>query len=150
MYEIYTDGSVTLNPNGAMGYGVAVYFNGKPLHTFAGYDPEADDNTNNKAEHLAMNYALDWIKDNVPQKSTVKMYSDSNLVVNQVNGTWRIKNGSSREIAEINRILFFELKQNYGISLSWVSRNNNTITDILSHQATKENPMQIWNCVATK
>ena len=45
--------------------------------------------TNNELEYLAVLYALDYIN-NRHKKDNVTIYSDSKLIVNQINGEWRI------------------------------------------------------------
>jgi len=47
------------------------------------------DLTNNELEYLAVLYALDYIN-NRHKKDNVTIYSDSKLIVNQINGEWRI------------------------------------------------------------
>ena len=43
------------------------------------------DPTNNELEYLALLYALGYVRDNYPDKY-VRIYSDSKLIVNQING----------------------------------------------------------------
>ena len=47
------------------------------------------DLTNNELEYLAVLYALDYIN-NRHKKDNITIYSDSKLIVNQINGEWRI------------------------------------------------------------
>ena len=45
--------------------------------------------TNNELEYLALLYALGYVRDKYPSKE-ILIYSDSMLVVNQMNGKWRV------------------------------------------------------------
>ncbi len=40
-------------------------------------------------EYLALKYGLEYINNNYPKKQ-ITIYSDSMLIVNQVNGVWRV------------------------------------------------------------
>jgi ribonuclease HI len=45
--------------------------------------------TNNELEYLALLYALEYIANNY-KKRNITIYSDSMLIVNQINGKWRV------------------------------------------------------------
>jgi len=85
------------------------------------------DRTNNEAEYYALLKALELI----PEKATGKVQgdigaalvrSDSKLVVNQVNGEWRVEDEKLIELSEKAR----ELIKNLGsVRLEWVPREEN-------------------------
>jgi len=54
--------------------------------------------TNNELEYLAVLYALEYIHNNYPD-DVVTIYSDSKLVVNQLDKEWKIMNQSLWELA---------------------------------------------------
>ena len=59
---------------------------------------------------------------------------DSNLVIQQLSGNWKIKEENLKKIAE-------EIKQELGnlkISYTWIPREQNKIADALSNKAMDE------------
>jgi len=53
--------------------------------------------TNNELEYLALEYALRYIENRYSSKD-VTIYSDSKLVVSQINGEWRVTTESLRPL----------------------------------------------------
>jgi ribonuclease HI len=47
------------------------------------------DPTNNELEYLALLYGLEYVNNNY-SKIKITIYSDSMLIVNQINGKWRV------------------------------------------------------------
>jgi len=86
MYEvsIYTDGACSGNP-GPAGIGVVIIYNGhkKEISEYIG---EA---TNNIAEVKAVIVGLSQLK--YPEKTHVKLYTDSQWVVGALTQNWKIK-----------------------------------------------------------
>ena len=76
---IYTDGACSGNP-GPGGYGV-VLMSGKYTKEISGGEPET---TNNRMELMAVIVGLQALK----RPCTVKLYSDSQYVVNMINQGW--------------------------------------------------------------
>lgn len=79
---IYTDGACSGNP-GPGGYGV-ILMSGKYSKEISGGDPNT---TNNRMELMAVITGLQALK----RPCTVKLYSDSQYVVNMVNQGWLAK-----------------------------------------------------------
>ena len=79
---IYTDGACSGNP-GPGGYGV-ILMSGKYSKEISGGDPNT---TNNRMELMAVIVGLQALK----RPCTVKLYSDSQYVVNMVNQGWLAK-----------------------------------------------------------
>lgn len=91
---IYTDGACSGNP-GPGGYGV-ILMSGKYSKEISGGDPKT---TNNRMELMAVIVGLQALK----RPCTVKLYSDSQYVVNMVNQGWLVrwkKNGWMRNKSE--------------------------------------------------
>lgn len=90
VFNIYTDGAARGNP-GPSASGFAVYDSlGKELHARSHFN---GNKTNNFAEYIAVIRALEWCTENLPKLSEIdiRLYSDSELVVRQINGKYRIK-----------------------------------------------------------
>ncbi len=94
-----------------------------------GHGPEM---TNNIAEYNAVGRAIRFANDNNHINAVFR--TDSQLVVNQVNGTWRINKPHLLKMALRTREL---LKANGG-RLEWVPREENEIADTLSRKAYAE------------
>ena len=85
------------------------------------------DRTNNEAEYYALLKALELIAEKTTGKVPVNIgealvRSDSKLVVNQVNGEWRVEDEKLIELSEKARDLIKDLGS---IRLEWVPRDEN-------------------------
>ena len=81
--------------------------------------------TNNELEYLALLYALDYIN-NRHKKDKVTIYSDSKLIVNQINGEWRITTERLQPLYDkcIKRMTD-------KIKIKWIGRDSNLAGIIL-------------------
>jgi ribonuclease HI len=127
--QIYTDGASRDNPGKS-----AIAFrildrSGKLIIEHKEYIGIA---TNNEAEYKAMIKALETAKKYSNGK--VRVYSDSQLVVNQMNGDWRIKD---KELKKLSQIL--KNKENAFKSVTYNNVNrehkNLKIVDALANEA---------------
>jgi len=85
--KIYTDGGARGNP-GPAAFGVVIEDkDGKIVGKFSKYLGET---TNNQAEYQAIHFALEKAKE--MGASEVELFSDSELIVNQLNQDYKIKN----------------------------------------------------------
>lgn len=65
--------------------------------------------TNNQAEYMTLLEALKWLGQHLgdeSSKSTVVIHGDSKLVVNQINGTWKVKNARMVPLVQEAKELF--------------------------------------------
>ena len=77
--------------------------------------------TNNELEYLALLFCLEYIQGITYNKSEgITIYSDSQLVVNQINGEWSVKDEKLCELYEKCM-----KKMNKDIKLVWVPRAKN-------------------------
>ncbi len=83
--EIYTDGASRGNP-GESAIAYIIVDNGKILEKGS---EKISISTNNEAEYLALIKALKEVRKYSPKKVTC--YSDSNLLINQLNNNWKVK-----------------------------------------------------------
>ena len=100
---IYTDGAARGNP-GPSASGFVVYVNGRAAKRLARYNGVA---TNNFAEYTAVIEALRWCAGNVGGREAMdaELYSDSELVIRQLNGVYKVKEGRMKELnAEARRL----------------------------------------------
>lgn len=91
--------------------------------------------TNNQAEYQAVVMALEWIKENYCT-AVVHARLDSELVVKQLKGEYRIKNQELRPLIEH----VHQLVRNIGgqVIFEHVRREENKIADLLVNQALDE------------
>jgi ribonuclease HI len=87
--KIFTDGGARGNP-GPAGIGVVVKNGAKVIFQASKFIGKA---TNNVAEYQAMILALDWLLENEKKlcADRVDFYFDSELLTNQMNGSYRVK-----------------------------------------------------------
>jgi ribonuclease HI len=153
------DGSIIENPAGRMGIGVYIMDyteNIAKIHKEFEGNPE---NSNNVAEYLALIECLEWLKLRDYHKEKILIKSDSQLLVNQMNYIWRIKEISEGE--KFNKITgkkeyycnvnnYYKqalkaeelLKSFTNIKIVWVPREQNEIADALSKVSKKYPPLK--------
>ena len=121
--EIYVDGGCSGNP-GPMR--IAVFSNDPKIKTVMPALSVDGNNvgTNNIAEYHALIYAL-AIAQHLEDDIAIK--SDSKLVVEQVNGNWKVKDQTLKTLCRDAHILIDTRAQLFGASttLQWVSREQN-------------------------
>lgn len=83
--------------------------------------------TNNIAEIAALYYCLSKLFSLIQPSSQIEMFSDSQLIVNQVNGLWMCKQDHLKPWLAVTN----QLKNQMDITLTWTSRDN--IVRILGH-----------------
>jgi ribonuclease HI len=132
-YKCFFDGATEpTNPGGKMGMGIYIT-DGKEefaSNTFVCAKPE---NTNNIAEYSAFIMILELMKNKTG--CNIEIFGDSMLVVNQMNGSWQIKQGAYREYALKAKPLLSELKRNNQVSITWIPREQNEKADYQSMKA---------------
>lgn len=127
MYEIFTDGGARGNP-GPAGIGVYVLRNGKPVHEIKEYLGVA---TNNVAEYMALVRALEWVSEQ-SDAEVVVMKLDSELVVKQMRGEYKVKNPALKELWSAAQKLAYTLN---AVSYEHVRREQNVEADRLANEA---------------
>ena len=128
--RIHIDGASRGNP-GEAGFGVSVEGeDGAPRAELYGYLGRA---SNNVAEYQALLHALRWARRQGAQK--VRDYSDSELVVRQVNGQYRVKHP---DMIPLHREATALLRQFEEARVEHVRREQNRDADRLANQALDE------------
>lgn len=125
--RLFTDGASRGNP-GPAGLGVVIEDeNGmrlRGLHRWLGVT------TNNEAEYRALIEGLRAVKDWNPDR--LEIYLDSKLVVEQMNGAWKIK---ARELMPLNMEAKELLRQFPDVRIAHVERSKNRGADHLANVA---------------
>jgi len=131
---IHTDGGARGNP-GPAGIGVVIEQDGKIIHEFG---KTIGETTNNVAEYTAVIEALTYLKTRNTQLETISFLLDSKLVVEQLNGNYKIKDAKLRELSLKIRMLEQELSGGV-ITYAHVPREKNKEADRLVNQALDDN-----------
>lgn len=130
---VNSDGGSRGNP-GPAGIGVVINVDGKIEKEISEYIGEA---TNNQAEYKAVIAALEWLTANLTPNITseviVVFKLDSQLVVEQLNGNYKIKNEGLKPLYWQIRDLIIKLGGN--VSFNHVPREQNAEADKLVNKA---------------
>lgn len=124
---IDTDGACTSNP-GEMGIGAFIRSDQKIIEFIT---QKLDKGSNNEAEYWAVYYALVAAKKRAATNVTVR--SDSQLIVNQLNGDYKVKSESLFKIHDkIKRMVQDHFEK---VEFVWVPREQNKFADALASHA---------------
>jgi len=131
---VFTDGGARGNPGpAAIGF-VVKDSHGKVLVKLGKFIGRA---TNNVAEYQAVIEALKWIKANIQYSIfNIQFFLDSKLVVNQLNGRYKIKNIKLKGL--IIKIKELEKKIKTQIFYYFIPRSKNHHADFLVNQVLDE------------
>jgi len=118
-YDIVFDGGSKGNPG--LGYGSYEVTLGDEVIAHQRLD-YGDRVTNNQAEYTTLVRALEWLADELgPAAATasVRVHGDSQLVIKQLNGEWKIKDPILRGIAMDARV---QMARFGDVTLNWHPR----------------------------
>jgi ribonuclease HI len=134
--RIYTDGGSRGNP-GPSSCAFVVFLGEEQISKGSEY---LGIGTNNQAEYQAVIIALLWIRGNlnIIKNNDINFYLDSELVVKQLTGLYRIKDlilqGKAQEINNLKAIL------NKNIQFNIVRREQNKLADKLVNETLDSHP----------
>lgn len=123
---LYTDGGARGNP-GPAGIGYALTLPNKPAITYGVFIGRA---TNNQAEYTALQQGLERAL--AEGATELECYLDSQLVVEQLNGNYRVKEATLLQQWQKIQALRAQFKQ---ISFNHVRREQNKLADKLVNEA---------------
>ncbi len=133
MITVFTDGGARGNPGPAA---IGVYIINDQKEVLYERGEKIGIATNNTAEYKAVIKALSWFLDNnkiVIENSSIRFLLDSQLVVSQINGLFKVKNANLRS-------LLFEVREKEAgisakITYAHIAREKNTKADELVNKA---------------
>jgi ribonuclease HI len=125
---VNTDGGARGNP-GPAACSFIVSKNEKVLFKNAFYLGTA---TNNIAEYTAVLKALEWLRDNNYLDKNIIFKIDSELVVRQLNGLYKVKDTNLKKIYD--KIKFLERNFFFKVSYNHVFREENFLADRLVNE----------------
>lgn len=143
LIEVYFDGLCQpVNPGGIACYAFVVKKDDETIHSDYGVagEPFSQDSTNNVAEYTALIRALEWLVASNLVGDKVVIKSDSQLVVNQLDGSFKVK---GKRIAPLYRQVSLLRNKFSDLEIKWVPREQNKEADRLTNVAynkTLQNP----------
>lgn len=125
--EIYIDGASRGNPGDS---GIGILFKNNEQYNFKKY---IGIGTNNNAEYTALITALEIALNSKLLKLIV--HTDSMLVANQINGSWKVKDPEIRTLFSKAKKLIEKLED---FSIIHIRREFNSEADLLANEAINE------------
>ncbi|MFZ5845528.1 MAG: ribonuclease HI family protein [Patescibacteria group bacterium] len=139
LIKVHTDGGARGNP-GPAAVGVVIEEVKNEIRTIARFGKRIGEATNNAAEYKAVLEALQNLKSQISNRKLedkeelqIQFFLDSNLVVNQLNGRFKVKDPELRELLTKIRILEQEVGGNIRYNL--IPREQNRRADFLVNHA---------------
>lgn len=128
-FIVHTDGGSRGNP-GPAAIGCVIEQNGKCIKEISN---TIGVTTNNVAEYTAVLTALEWLGKTFGVGITVTFYCDSQLIVEQLSGRYKIKDEKMKNL--FVKVKTFELKNRFLVTYIYVPRNQNSHADALVNRA---------------
>jgi len=129
--NVFTDGGSRGNP-GPAAIGVLIETTSKK--TLLQYGQTIGETTNNIAEYEAFSYSLNWLcKQTIPHATLIVWHLDSLLVVNQLNGLWRVKDKKLLPIYQ--KIVSLLKKSGFKYRICHIPREQNAGADAMVNRA---------------
>ncbi|MBI4836550.1 MAG: ribonuclease HI family protein [Candidatus Abawacabacteria bacterium] len=123
IFALYTDGGARGNP-GPAAWGFVIYQNRNLIAQGSGY---LGHTTNNVAEYTACVEGLRHIKNTWGLGHTIHCYADSQLLIEQLNGRYKVKAAHLKPLIETIHALTFEQT----VTFDHIRREKNTEADKL-------------------
>lgn len=130
--SVYTDGGSRGNP-GISGFGVVIYDDQK--HILDQTSKFIGIKTNNEAEYLALIESLYWIESHLAEFgiSQIDFYSDSQLLVRQLQGIYKVKASNIKPLYQTAVSLLDKIHLPF--TFYDILRDSNKLADYLANQA---------------
>jgi ribonuclease HI len=135
MIIVYFDGGCEpKNPGGVSTWGFAVHRDGEKIHEAWGLatKPFTPDATSNMGEYTAALRAVEYLVEKGLAGEKIEVRGDSQLIVNQVSGNWKVKAANLRPLHGAIRKL---LPKFTSIRFTWIPREENAEADELAGRA---------------
>lgn len=133
-YTIHTDGGARGNP-GPAAIGVVIEQGGQVVERIAKC---IGSTTNNQAEYQAVHAALQYVQPHAP--ASIDLYADSELVVKQLRGEYKVKN---KELAPWYIKIISLANQIGRVNYHTIRREQNAAADALVNEALDSAPQWI-------
>ncbi len=134
MIEIWIDGLCEPNPGGVCCVGYIIKNNGATIAVGSRAIGVGEGMTNNVAEYNALIYALKKLRHLNLENKDILVRSDSQLLVNQMNGNWKAGTPHISRLVRETRAL----ATHFRIRFEWIPREENEEADRLTRSAYEE------------
>lgn len=136
MLRVFIDGTVEpVNPGGVGAVGIVVYRDNVRILQMGKVVGKGPEMSNNRAEYEALREVLQWLLDNGLSEENISVNSDSSLLVNQMQGKWKVKGGLFLTAYKESK----QLAQRFSnLRFNWIKREENEEADLLARNAYKE------------
>ncbi len=129
---VYFDGACWPNPDGVAAAGVFITDGSDVLLQKGFFVGRGEAMSSNVAEYSALNFALLFLKEKGFVDREIVCQGDSKLVILQMSGKWKIKDGIYVGVATRAKLLAKEFTD---LTFQWIPREKNTICDELAGNA---------------
>ena len=119
----------TEKPSGTASFGAVIYEDDEKLWQCSEVYGEGNLMSNNVAEYAGLIAVLEWFIEQELCDEEIMVKGDSMLVINQMFGTWKIKNGLYAPLAKKASELLSVFTNIQG---EWIARDRNDVADGLS------------------
>jgi ribonuclease HI len=136
-YTLYFDGACWPNPGNSGAYGYHLHHNEELIASVSGIVQEPGEKSNNSAEYAGLAAGFqEFLKQNTTNYCELNVFGDSQLVINQMNGKWKIRpnhNGLYVPYARKTMQLCKEIRnKKTQVHFFWIPREKNEEADRLS------------------
>ena len=140
MIEAFFDGCCEpVNPGGTAAYGAVIFRDGQRIWSqsqiFFPMKGRERETSNNVAEYNGFLAILICLEGMGAEQEEIQVYGDSNLVIQQMSGRWRIKQGYYVPFALTAKKLIQKFPR---LKLHWIPREENSLADELSKAELKK------------
>jgi ribonuclease HI len=96
------------------------------------FEPFSKESSNNVAEYVALIKLLEWLLANGYNKFNVFIQGDSQLIINQLSGKYKVKSEKLKIYFDKTKIL---IKKFENLHIEWITREKNNAADSLANKA---------------
>lgn len=126
IWKLYTDGAARNNP-GPAGIGFCLLKNDEVVCEQGFF---VGSKTNNQSEYLALVAGIFFAQEFLDKKDSIAVYADSQLLVRQMNGEYRVKDAQLKKM----KALVLQLLDGFSSSFCHVYRHDNKRADDLANR----------------
>lgn len=139
MIDAWFDGCCEpVNPGGTAAFGSVIFRDGERVwecsRIFKPQKGRERETSNNVAEYSGFISILEWLQEQGLRKERIHIRGDSNLVIQQMRGKWKIRQGHYVPLAIRARDMVEQFPR---LTLTWISRDDNDLADELSKRELK-------------
>lgn len=129
-----------VNPGGTASYGAVIFLDGKKVwecsELFVPIPGREKETSNNVAEYSGFLAILEYLLDQGMDGTRTIIHGDSRLVIEQMQGNWKMKKGFYIPVAKKALLALSRFKTSP--KLKWIPRDENDIADELSKAELKK------------